>query len=175
MIDANMPGLKQLMPDKYWDGVKVKDRIYGVPTYKDSSISNYAVWDKELVDEYNIDIASLTEIESLTEIFETLKQIKRLSGLHENDGVYYIFDVYDQIGAGTQILGVRYDDADAKVCFTLEEPDIYSALETLHDWYKKGIINPDAATLSEARVYNMWRVAQGWESAGITSCIPSDG
>ena len=40
MIDANMPGLKQLMPDKYWDGVKVKDRIYGVPTYKDSSISN---------------------------------------------------------------------------------------------------------------------------------------
>ena len=50
MIDANMPGLKQLMPDKYWDGVKVKDRIYGVPTYKDSSISNYAVWDKELVE-----------------------------------------------------------------------------------------------------------------------------
>ena len=76
MIDANMPGLKQLMPDKYWDGVKVKDRIYGVPTYKDSSISNYAVWDKELVDEYNIDIASLTEIESLTEIFETLKADK---------------------------------------------------------------------------------------------------
>ncbi len=176
MIDANMPGLKQLMPDKYWDGVKVKDRIYGVPTYKDSSISNYAVWDKELVEEYDLDLASLTEIESLTDIFTTLKADKNDYPVYtKNDGVYYIFDVYDQIGAGTQILGVRYDDQDARVCFTLEEPDIYSALETLHDWYQKGIINPDAATLSEARVYNMWRVAQGWESAGITSWGPQMG
>ena len=176
MVADNMPGLMELMPEKYWDGVKVQDRIYGIPTYKDSSISNYAVWDKEIVGEYGLDLASLTEIESLTETFETLKADKNDYPVYvKNDGVYYIFDVYDQIGAGTQILGVRYDDADARVCFTLEEPDIYSALETLHDWYQKGIINPDASTLSEARVYNMWRVAQGWESAGITAWGPQMG
>lgn len=170
MIDDNMPGLTELMPEKYWDGVKVKDRIYGVPTYKDSSISNYAVWDKEIVDEYGLDLASLTET------FETLKADKNDYPVYvKNDGVYYIFDVYDQIGAGTQILGVRYDDKDARVCFTLEEDDIYSALETLHEWYQKGIINPDASSLSEARVYNMWRVAQGWESAGVTSWGPQMG
>ena len=43
----------------------------------------------------------------------------------KNDGVYSIFDVYDQLGGGTQILGVRYDDQEGRVCFTLEEPDIY--------------------------------------------------
>lgn len=78
MISDNMPGLTELMPEKYWDGVKVQGRIYGIPTYKDSSISNYAVWDKELVDEYSLDIASLTEIESLTETFEMLKAEKNL-------------------------------------------------------------------------------------------------
>ena len=84
MIDANMPELKELMPEKYWDGVKVKDRIYGIPTYKDSSISNYAVWDKELVEEYNLDLASLTEIESLTDTFIQLKsRQERLSRLCE--------------------------------------------------------------------------------------------
>ncbi|MCI8572585.1 MAG: ABC transporter substrate-binding protein [Lachnospiraceae bacterium] len=176
MIGDNMPGLTELMPEKYWDGVKVQGRIYGIPTYKDSSISNYAVWDKELVDEYSLDIASLTEIESLTETFEMLKAEKNDYPVYtKNDGIYYIFDTYDQIGAGTQILGVRYDDKDARVCFTLEEPDVYSALETLHEWYQKGIINPDASALSEARVYNMWRVAQGWESAGITSWGPQMG
>ena len=72
-------------------------------------------------------------------------------------------------------MGVRYDDAEGKVCFTLEEPEIVSALETIHEWYEKGIINPDAATLSEARVYNMWRIAQGWESAGKTSWGPQMG
>ena len=76
LLDANMPGLKELMPDKYWDGVRVKDRIYGVPTYKDSSITNYAIWDKELVDEYSLDIKSLITMDSLTETFEKLKADK---------------------------------------------------------------------------------------------------
>lgn len=176
MIPEQMKEFNELMPEKYWEAVKVDHRIYGVPAYKDSSISNYAVWDKELVDEYNIDTESLTTIESLTPTFEMLKKEKNDYPVYvKNDGVYSIFDVYDQIGAGTQILGVRYDDAEGKVCFTLEEPEIYSALETFHDWYKKGIINPDAATLTEARVYNMWRIAQGWESAGETAWGPDMG
>ena len=176
MIPEIMKEFNELMPEKYWDAVKVDDRIYGVPAYKDSSISNYAVWDKELVDEYNIDYKNLTTVESLTPTFEMLKKEKNDYPVYvKNDGVYSIFDVYDQLGAGTQILGVRYDDEKGKVCFTLEEPDIYSALETFHDWSKKGIINPDAATLTEARVYNMWRIAQGWESAGETAWGPDMG
>ena len=176
MIPEIMKEFNELMPEKYWDAVKVDDRIYGVPAYKDSSISNYAVWDKELVDQYKIDYKNLTTVESLTPTFEMLKKEKNDYPVYvKNDGVYSIFDVYDQLGAGTQILGVRYDDEKGKVCFTLEEPDIYAALETFHDWSKKGIINPDAATLTEARVYNMWRIAQGWESAGETAWGPDMG
>ena len=176
LLEANMPGLMELMPDKYWDGVRVKDRIYGVPTYKDSSITNYAIWDKELVDEYSLDIKSLISLDSMTETFETLKADKNDYPVYvKNDGLYFIFDVYDQIGGGTQILGVRFDDKDARVCFTLEEKDIMDQLKIIHEWYEKGIINPDAATLTEGRVYNMWRVAQGWESAGVTSWGPQMG
>jgi putative aldouronate transport system substrate-binding protein len=176
MIDEQMPEFKELMPEKYWDAVKVDDRIYGIPSYKDSSISNYAIWDKELVEKYDIDYQNLTNLEDLTPVFEELKAGENDYPVYvKNDGIYSIFDPYDQIGGGTQIMGVRYDDAEGKVCFTLEEPEIVSALETIHEWYEKGIINPDAATLSEARVYNMWRIAQGWESAGKTSWGPQMG
>jgi len=176
MIDENMAEFNKLIPEKYWEAVKVNDRIYGIPSYKDSSISNYAIWDKELVDEYNIDYKNLTKLEDLTPVFEMLKKEKNDYPVYiKNDGVYSIFDTYDQIGAGTQILGVRYDDSKGRVCFTLEEPDIYSALETFYKWNKKGIINPDASTLTEGRVYNMWRIAQGWESAGVTAWGPQMG
>ena len=176
MIDENMAGLNELMPEDCWTAMKVDGRIYGVPTYKDVAVSNYAVWDKELVDEYKLDTKSLINLEDLTPTFEKLKADKNDYPVYvKNDGIYHIFDVYDQIGGGTQILGVRYDDKDARVCFTLEEPDIQSELKTIHEWYTKGLINPDAATLSEGRVYNMWRVAQGWESAGITSWGPQMG
>lgn len=177
LIPENMKEFNELMPGKYWEAVSVDGRIYGVPSYKDSAISNYAIWDKELVDEYNIDYKNLTgSLSELTPIFEQLKADKNDYPVYvKNDGVYQIFDVYDQIGGGTQILGVRYDDPEGRVCFTLEEPDVYENLEAIHDWYTKGIINPDAATLSEARVYNMWRIAQGWDSAGETSWGPQMG
>ena len=163
LIEANMPELNEMMPEECWTAMRVNDRIYGVPTYKDIAISNYAIWDKELVEEYNLDLASLTELESLTPVFEQLKADKNDYPFYsKNDGIYFIFDAYDQLGAGTQVLGVRYDDKDAKVCFTLEQPDVFKALQTVYEWNQKGLINPDAATLSEARVYNMWRLGQGW-------------
>lgn len=176
LIEENMPELNEMMPEECWTAMKVNDRIYGVPTYKDIAVSNYAIWDKELVDEYDLDIAQLTELDSLTPVFEKLKADKNDYPFYsKNDGIYFIFDNYDQIGAGTQILGVRYDDQDAKACFTLEQPDIYKALQTVYEWNQKGLINPDAATLSEARVYNMWRVGQGWETAAYTSWGPQMG
>lgn len=176
MIEENMPELNEMMPEDCWTAVRVNDRIYGVPTYKDIAISNYAIWDKELVEEYDLDLSKLTELDSLTPVFEQLKADKNDYPFYcKNDGIYFIFDVYDQLGAGTQVLGVRYDDQDAKVCYTLEQPDIYKALQTVHEWNQKGLINPDAATLSEARVYNMWRIGQGWETAAYTSWGPQMG
>jgi len=176
MIEANMPELNEMMPEECWTAMRVNDRIYGVPTYKDIAISNYAIWDKELVEEYDLDISKLTELDSLTPVFEKLKADKNDYPFYsKNDGVYYIFDAYDQIGAGTQILGVRYDDKEARVCFTLEEPDIFKALQTVYEWNQKGLINPDAATLSDGRVYNMWRVGQGWDSAAYTAWGPQMG
>ena len=176
LIEINMPELNEMMPEECWKGVTVKDRIYGVPTYKDSAISNYAIWDIELLEEYTLYIESLTDITSLTEVFEKLKADKNDYPFYcKNDGIYYIFDNYDQIGAGTQVLGVRYDDKEAKVCYTLEQPDIMEALQTIYDWNQKGLVNPDAATLTEGRVYNMWRVGQGWPSAAYTAWGPQMG
>ncbi|MBE5860299.1 MAG: DUF3502 domain-containing protein [Butyrivibrio sp.] len=177
IVKDNMPGLTALMPEEYWDAVTVDGKIYGVPTYKDSSLSNYDIWDTALVDEYGLDIEALSEsLDAKTEIFEQLKADKNDYPVYvKNDGLYYIFDKYDQLGSGLQILGARYDDKEAKVGLVLEQDDIMEELKTIHKWYEDGIINSDASTLSEGRVYNMWRVAQGWPSAAVTAWGPQMG
>jgi len=177
LVDANMPNLKALMPDTYWGATTINDSIYAVPTYKDSSLSNYEIWDKALVDEYNLDIEALAEsLSAKTEIFTTLKNDKNDYPVYvKDDGLYNLFDVYDQMGAGLQIFGVRYDDQEAKVCFVLEQEDFMANLKTIHEWYNAGIINPDASQLSEGRQYNMWRIAQGWPTAAITVWGPQMG
>lgn len=176
LIQSEAPELYEYIPSDYWKAMEVDGKIYGVPSYKDSALTNYMIWDKELVDEYELDINSLTTLESLTPSFEKFKADKNDNPVYiKNDGIYQIFDVYDQLGAGLAAMGVRYDDEKAKVCFTLEQDDIMSELKTLHDWNQKGIINSDAATITEGRVYNMWRIAQGWPSAGKTAWGPQMG
>ena len=39
LLDTAAPELKAMLPEGYWDACRVNGRIYGVPTYKDSSMS----------------------------------------------------------------------------------------------------------------------------------------
>ena len=52
--------LYDMIPEDYWKAVEVNEKIYGVPTYKDSSLSEYFVWDQDIADKYNIDVNSVT-------------------------------------------------------------------------------------------------------------------
>ena len=58
LLADNAPGLLELIPAGYWDACRVGGRIYGVPTYKDTSITQYFVWDVELLKELGMEEAS---------------------------------------------------------------------------------------------------------------------
>jgi putative aldouronate transport system substrate-binding protein len=72
LLDANCPDVKSLIPEDYWDAVSVDGKIYGIPTYKDSSITQYFVWDKDLCDKLGLDVTNLTELDQLTDAFDTI-------------------------------------------------------------------------------------------------------
>ena len=56
LLAENAPGLLELIPAGYWDACRVNGRIYGVPTYKDSSITQYFVWDVEVLKELGLEV-----------------------------------------------------------------------------------------------------------------------
>ena len=72
LLDTAAPELKAMLPEGYWDACRVNGRIYGVPTYKDSSMSQYFVWDKDLLDANGIDASQATTLEALTPILTEL-------------------------------------------------------------------------------------------------------
>ena len=154
-------------------------RVYGVPTYKDSSQSEYLVWDKAKVDATGYDYTKELGITDLDELTAPLKAIKDADGeasfpLNKNGGGYQSY-MYDQLGAGLYPLGVRYDDSEGKVVATVEQDDVKQILKTFHEWYNEGIINSDAATRPEDANYKACSIAQGWSGAAITSWGPQLG
>ena len=171
------PDLYKFIPEDYWEAVKVGGKIYSVPTYKDSSMTQYLIWDKAMIDKYNIDYKNLTTFESLT---DTLRKIKEGEGIApfylDQNGSRYVYAYYDNMGLGLNALGVRIDDETRTVVNIFQQEDVLKTLETLHGWYKEGIISPDAPIMKEeVSAYKVLFTSTGWPSAAKTTWGPNMG
>lgn len=169
-VGKEAPELQKLVPQQVWDGVKIKDKIYAVPTYKDSSMTNYFAWDDTYVQKYSIDYKNIKTTAQLDEPFHKMKQGegKTFYPLHGGKGsgfVSLIYPGYDDLAAGLPPLGVKIDDSSRKVLSVLEQPEVMANLKMLHKWYQDGIINPDVATVAEAPKKSPFISAQAFPGA----------
>jgi putative aldouronate transport system substrate-binding protein len=176
MVQKSAPDLYSYIPADYWDAVKVQDKIYSIPTYKDSSATQYLVWDKAILDKYSVDYQNLTTLASLTDTLKTIRDGESTTPvILDKSGMEVLLSVYDQMGTGLPAIGVRYDDKERKVVSVLEQEDVLSQLDVLHQWYGEGIINADAPAVTEAPKYRILAVAQGWSGAAKTTWGPNMG
>lgn len=172
LAQSTTPELWSFIPEMVWDGTKIGGKIYAVPTYKDSSITQYWVFDDVYVQKYNIDIDNIKTMADLDAPFRAMKEGEGRSfyPLDLSQGSLFngFFNDYDGLTAGLQPLGVRVDDETRTVVSVLEQTDIMENLKLLHSWYQDGIINPDAPTLIEPNKNLPFMAGQGFPGAEIT-------
>ena len=171
LLPEQAPQLWDYIPSLLWDGVRIRDRILAVPTYKDSSITVYGYWDHEYVQKYNIDLSRLD--------WPYLDQVFRQIKIGENNPRFYpfilsrssntfVFEDYDGLSAQLKPIGVRHDDPERRVVNILEQPDVLEALGFFHSWNKDGIINPDANMVDELPRGRVFLIAQAWPSVAVS-------
>ena len=73
-VKTEAPDLYEFIPEDLWDGVTYKGGIYAVPTYKDSSLTQFWYLDDAMVQKYGIDYEGVTTMDQLGDIFKTLKE-----------------------------------------------------------------------------------------------------
>lgn len=171
LVKSETPDLYASIPEDYWNATKIDGKIYAVPTYKDSSATQYFVWDKALAEKYNIDYENLTTLDALTDGLTAMAEGEKTAPfVLNNNGLSAVTEKrYDALSLGLPAIGVSYDDSSKKVVSVFEQDDIMSDLKTLNKWYNAGIINADAATLAENPSYRSCFVAQGWSLAAKTT------
>jgi putative aldouronate transport system substrate-binding protein len=170
LVPSHAPQLWEYLPEVLWNGVKVKGRIYAVPTYKDSSKTGFQFWDHELVEKYRLDISD-TSWAGLDRSFRAIKTgegARYYPFILARSTNHFIFDVYDSLAADLQPLGVRLDDQEHRVINTLEQPEVQEAFKYLHQWYEAGIINPDANMMDETPKYRPFFIAQAWPAVAAS-------
>ncbi|MGO4548626.1 ABC transporter substrate-binding protein [Paenibacillus sp. 2TAB23] len=172
LVQSETPDLYKLIPEKVWDGTKIGGKYYSVPTYKDSALTQYWVYDDKYVQKYNIDI---NNIKTLQDLDAPLHSIKAGEGksfyplpMTQGEGLNGFFNNYDDLTLGFSPIGVKTDDASRTVVSVLEQPDIMADLKLLHQWYQDGIINPDAPTKTESDKGRPFFAAQAFPGAEVS-------
>lgn len=167
LLKDNASELYNMIPEDYWKAVEVNEKIYGVPTYKDSSLSEYFVWDQDIADKYNIDVNSVTDFNTL---YDALKTVKEGEGgspyFMSKNGANFLLNLnYDDLSSGLPAIGVKYGDDTKTVVNPLDDEEILSNLDIVRKMYQEGIINGDAPTADDSSKYAMFFAAQGWSGA----------
>ncbi|MCT1402656.1 ABC transporter substrate-binding protein [Paenibacillus sp. p3-SID867] len=172
LVQSETPDLYKLIPEKVWEGTKIGGKYYSVPTYKDSALTQYWVFDDKYVQKYNIDI---NNIKTLQDLDKPLRDMKAGEGksfyplpMTQGEGLNGFFNEYDDLTLGFPPIGVKADDESRTVVSVLEQPDVMANLKLLHQWYQDGIINPDAPTKTENDKGRPFFAAQAFPGAEVS-------
>ena len=180
IIETAAPELYSYIPASYWDACRIDGKLFAVPTYKDSSMTQYFVYDQALVEEAYPDYANVHTFSDATAVMEAIHdKLGTASMILHKEGLTpsLIPTRYDDISTGLEAIGVSYDSdpAHPQVVVTFEQEDVKKDLQTISDWYKAGYINSDAAILGESPKYRPSYIAQGWPAAAKTNWGPNMG
>lgn len=161
----NYPELMAVLPESLWATVTVNGGVYAIPTYKDSALAHYFIWQPSVIEKTGIDVTELKTFESIEPVLRAMKEqgINYPYTMNKNGSRFYL-DNFDNMGL-TQVMGVRYDDQERKVVSIYETEEVMNLYRLLHKWYNDGLINPDAATLAEAPQNLPFFIGQGWPNA----------
>lgn len=170
---AETPELKEFIPETVWQGASYKGQIYGVPTYKDSSQTQYWVWDTDMVNRLGIPVEDIHTCADLDPwLYKIQDDIKagnitqcQYAFYNIRDGINGQFMNYD---AAVAHVGVRYDDETATVVRIMEQPEMMEQYTYMHKWYQDGLINPDAPTVTEMPKWVPVYSGQGFPGAEVS-------
>jgi len=169
LVQSETPELYDFIPEDLWKGATIKEKVYAVPTYKDSSLTQFWMLDDSIVQKYDIDMESIKDFATLDPIIHTIKEGegKSVYPIHLSQGATFngFFNGYDGLAAGVEVMGVKYDDESRKVVNLLEQDDVKENLNYLRKWYVDDIINPDANVVTDAGKGAIFSTGQGWPAA----------
>ena len=174
---AECPGLTDLIPDAYFDACRIGGVLYGIPCYKDCSMTNYFVWTKDIVEEFFPDYANA---HTLADIYDGLEAcVNGAPGeiglaLASNGFPAVTGQKYDSAGLGDIGIGIAYHGGTEFVAI-YEQPEILADYQVLSDMYANGLINSDAGVLDTFEGMCIVGLAQGWPSAAETNWGPGRG
>ncbi|MDH5085660.1 ABC transporter substrate-binding protein [Clostridium perfringens] len=141
LLDKEGADLKGVIDERLWKGAEVDGKIYGVPNQKEIAGAPMWVFDKELVEKYDIPYQDLHSVEDLEPWLQIIKEKEPdfVPFYTQGDSIPLEFDEI------MRPLGVFFNDDTLTVQNMYETEEMKAMMTKLREYYEKGYINQDAA------------------------------
>lgn len=161
------PDLYATMPEKVWELAKSSDGgLYAIPVKKDYCPENFITYPADKAAELGYEIpAQIDAWDELTDFLVAWKET-----LPENEypvmiggnpaGMETSFDFIDR----TVQIGVLFGTTEVVTVF--DDPKVMERYHTMNKWYNLGLVNPDAAQLTEDAIddyHQHLNFVQAWD------------
>ena len=134
--------------EKLWKAAAVNGCIYGIPTNKELAVPMYFLYDRELVEKYDVDIGQYPTLESMEPLLRIIssEEPEYIPLFLANSNVNFAsMGGYEYVTYADIPLVIRTGDASAMVVNLYETAYYRELLDTLHQYYIAGYINEDAS------------------------------
>jgi len=151
LIEKYAQDAKSAIPDKFWPDLLANDgKVYMFPNYQVAARKRGFIVNKDIADKYGFDPSTVQTYKDMEPFFQTLREKDPTIIPYGTGGSQDTFFTNPNIERGP--VGVRKGDASNHIVTMVEylqDPATVEYYKTMRDWYKKGYINKDAATLKD--------------------------
>lgn len=140
------PAIYEITGKEFVDGSAIDGVNYAVPTHKETVHNWGYLLQKSIVDKYGIDISTIKKMEDLDPWFEKVKGEVTPLLIVAQDSPFQFLD-WDRI-SDDNVPGALYpDNRDNTIVNHFLAPESITMYKKLREYYLKGYIAPDAATM----------------------------
>ena len=166
LLKEYAPKTYAAVPEEMWDAAKVDGKIYGVINYQIIGRKHGFAYDKALVEKYGFDAQSAKTLEDVEPFLKAVKNGEAPDYIAFgalNQGFWTAMltqNGFDPVISTTSPGMVRIGDETNKVVNQYETEEFENYCKTMSDFYNKGYIKKDAATITNtADVLQMGKTA----------------
>lgn len=148
LLAEHAPALKEAIPEYLWEGTRIKGEIYAVPNQQIMAQPMALYIPKAIAEKYDFDFSAVKKVSDIEPFLAMVKEgepNKYPFRINLSTNMWYS-DTYETVSAG-YCLPTDGSSYELKDLYTT--PEYQEGLNTLRDWYVKGYIRPDVASVGD--------------------------
>ncbi|MGP5394388.1 ABC transporter substrate-binding protein [Enterococcus hirae] len=122
--------------------------MYGVPAQKEIAATEYFVFNKELVDKYDVPYESIKTYDELEPWLKTIKEKEGINPWYMSEGYRNPYK-FDELSTS---VGINLEGDEGKIVNYYFEKPYVERVEKVRDFMKKGYVNKDAALAKQTDI-----------------------